>query len=203
MCLAAQAGCGAPPDDGATAETSSEESGLEAAFNGYGVGSTLHTSGAIDRTNPFFQALGTNPRSCETCHSSAAGWTTSSAMNTGLLLFTQGQAPLFNLVDEGNRPDADISTFSARINTFKATLAERGLTRFTRKVSPTAEFSLIAVDDPYGWSTTTAYSGFRRPTPTANETKASSILWTGSPTTTVIAQLQRHPGGRRHAARAA
>jgi len=66
--LAAQAGCGAPPNDGPTAETASEESGLEAAFNGYGVGSSLHTSGAIDTTNPFFQALGTNPRSCATCH---------------------------------------------------------------------------------------------------------------------------------------
>ena len=188
--LAAQAGCGAPPDDGATAETTSEESGLEAAFNGYGVGSTVHTSGAIDFTNPFFQQLGTNPRSCATCHASSAGWTTSSLMNTGLLLFTQGQAPLFNLVDEGNRPDADISTFSARVNTFKSTLVERGLTRFTRTVSPTAEFSLIAVDDPYGWSTTTAYSGFRRPTPTANEAKAPSITWTGSPTVDVITQLR-------------
>jgi len=194
--LAAQAGCGAPPNDGPTAETASEESGLEAAFNGYGVGSSLHTSGAIDTTNPFFQALGTNPRSCATCHSSAAGWTTSSLMNTGLLLFTQGQAPLFNLVDEGNRPDADISTFSARVNTFKATLVERGLTRFTRKVSPTAEFSLIAVDDPYGWSTLTAYSGFRRPTATANESKTSTIQWASSPPVDVITQLRNLlPGG--------
>jgi hypothetical protein len=105
------------------------------------------------------------------------GWTTNAATISALLWFSQGTAPVFNLVDEGNRPDADISTFSARINTFKATLVERGLTRFTRKVSPTAEFSLIAVDDPYGWSTTTAYSGFRRPTATANETKTSTIQW--------------------------
>jgi hypothetical protein len=188
--LAAQAGCGAPPDDGSTAETASEESGLQAAFNGYGVGSTVHTSGAIDYTNPFFQQLGTNPRTCATCHSAGTGWTTNSATLGALLFFTQGQAPVFNLVDEGNRPDADISTFSARVNTFKATLVERGLTRFTRKISPTAEFSLIAVDDPYGWSTTTQFSGFRRPTPTANETKAPSILWTGSPTTDVISQLR-------------
>ena len=176
--------------------------GSQAAFNLYGVGSTVHTTGAIDFTNPFFQQLGTNPRSCETCHAPSTGWTTSSATLGALLFLTQGKAPVFNLVDEGNRPDADISTFSARVNTFKATLVERGLTRFTRKISPTAEFSLIAVDDPYGWSTTAAFSGFRRPTPTANESKASSIMWTGSPTTTVLAQLQRHPGGWRDAARA-
>ncbi len=188
--LAANAGCGAPPDDGSTAEVASEESGLQAAFNFYGVGSSVHTTGAIDFTNPFFQQLGTNPRSCETCHAPSTGWTTSSLSLATQLLFTQGTAPVFNLVDEGNRPDADISTFSARVNTFGATLVERGLTRFTRKISPTAEFSLIAVDDPYGWSTTAAFSGFRRPTPTANESKVPSILWTGAPTTTVLAQLQ-------------
>src|SRR5581483_887412 len=102
--LAAQAGCGAPPDDGSTAETSSEESGLEAAFNPYGVGSTVHTTGAIDFTNPFFQQLGTNPRTCATCHSAGTGWTTNSATLGALLFFTQGHAPVFNLVDEGNRP---------------------------------------------------------------------------------------------------
>jgi cytochrome c peroxidase len=186
----AVAGCGAPPTDGSTTEVASEESGLQAAFNPYGVGSTVHSTGAIDFTNPFFQRLGTNPRTCETCHSPAMGWTTNAATISALLWFSQGLAPVFNLVDEGNRPDGDISTFSARLNTFKATLAERGLTRFTRKISPTAEFSLIAVDDPYGWSTTTQFSGFRRPTPTANETKAPSILWTGSPTTDVISQLR-------------
>ena len=146
--LAAHPGCGAP-DDEAAVDFASEESGLSAALNPYGVGSSVHTTGTIDHTNPFFQQLGTNPRSCATCHAPAQGWTTNSATNTALLFFTRGQDPLFNLVDEGNRPDADVSTFAARIATFKATLAERGLTRFTRTISPTAEFMLTAVDDPY------------------------------------------------------
>jgi hypothetical protein len=188
--FAAHAGCGAPPDDGSSAAFETEASALGAGLNSYGVGTSVHTTGMIDQTNPFFQQLGTNPRSCATCHSGAQGWTTNAATNSALLFFTQGLAPVFNLVDEGNRPDGDISTFAARIDTFKATLAERGLTRFTRKISPTAEFTLLAVDDPYGWSDTTRFSGFRRPTPTANETKVSSILWTGSPTTDVISQLR-------------
>ena len=194
--LAAHAGCGAPQDDEASTDVASEESGLEAGFNPYGVGSTVHTTGTIDHANPFFLQLGTNPRSCATCHSPAQGWTTNSATNTALLFFTQGQSPIFNLVDEGNRPDADISTFAARVDTFKATLVERGLTRFTRTINPTAEFTLLAVDDPYGWSDTTRFSGFRRPTPTANETKTASILWTGAPATDVISQLRGIlPGG--------
>jgi len=194
--FAAHAGCGAPPDEVSTADLDAEESALGAGLNAYGVGTSLHTSGAIDSTNPFFQQLGTNPRTCATCHSPSQGWTMNSATNLALLLFTQGTAPIFNLVDEGNRPDADVSTFAARVATFKDTTVDRGVTRFTRTISPTAEFTLAAVSDPYGWSTTTSFSGFRRPTPTANETKAPSILWTGAPPVDVITQLRGIlPGG--------
>jgi cytochrome c peroxidase len=164
---------------------------LEEAANSSGIGSSLHLSGSIDRTNPFFLQLGTNPRSCETCHSAQQGWTINRGRTEALFNLTLGTAPLFNLVDEGNRPDADISTFQARKNTFLKTTVERGLTRFTRSApAATAEFTLVSVVDPHGWSTTTAYSGFRRPTPTANESKTSSILWTGVPNPDVITQLR-------------
>ncbi len=93
-------------------------SALEPTINLFGIAETLHTSGTIDRTNPFFQALGTNPRTCETCHSAAEGWTTNSLGNALLFLTSLGTDPLFNLVDNGTRPDADISSFSARVNTF-------------------------------------------------------------------------------------
>jgi cytochrome c peroxidase len=168
------AGCGAPED----ALTEKNSYGLESSPNATGVAETLHLSGSIDRTNPFFQALGTNPRTCETCHSAAQGWTINAASNLRLLKDSQGLAPLFNLVDQGIRPDADVSSYDARVATFKDLTGKRGLTRFTRTLSPTAEFTLISVADPYGWSDTTRYSGFRRPTPTANESKASSTGWT-------------------------
>ncbi len=196
LCLAF-VGCGAPPtaEPEPIAETTSA---LEPAVNLAGIAETLHTSGTIDRTNPFFQALGTNPRTCETCHSSAQGWTTNSIANGLLFLGSLGTGPLFNLVDEGTRSDADISTFPARINTFVDLVVQKGLVRFNRTISPAAEFTLAAVNDPYGFSTTTTFSGFRRPSPTANETKVASILWTGSPTTTVLAQLEGFlPGAAR------
>jgi cytochrome c peroxidase len=195
-------GCGPMPDadeTGGQIEQSqfaleaghSPGAGLEPAPNFAGIAASLHLSGAIDRSNPFFQQLGSNPRSCETCHSSAQGWTINSELVTKLLFSSKGLAPLFNLVDEGNRPDADVSTFNARIATFKATLAERGLTRFTRSVNPLHEFTLESVADPYGWSSVALnrFSGFRRPTPIANESKVASILWTGSPVTTILDQL--------------
>jgi len=173
-------GCGAPPAN--EPEPVAETTGaLEPTVNLSGIAESLHTSGSIDRTNPFFQALGTNPRTCETCHSPTTGWGTSSISNTLQFVLSAGTAPLFNRVDSGNSPTADISTFPARVATFGDTVLKRGLTRFSRTINPTAEFALIAVNDPYGFSTTTTFSGFRRPTPTANETLASTILSTSSP----------------------
>src|SRR5664279_5194165 len=79
--LAAHAGCGAQPDEVSTTDFETEESGLGVALNPYGVGASVHTTGTIDHTNPFFQQLGSNPRTCATCHAPAEGWTTNSATN--------------------------------------------------------------------------------------------------------------------------
>jgi cytochrome c peroxidase len=195
-------GCGAPPPTNEPEAVAETTSALEPTVNLSGFAESLHTSGSIDRTNPFFQTLGTNPRTCETCHSPTTAWGTNSISNTLQFLISGGTGPLFNLVDSGNSPNADISTFPARVATFGDTVLKRGLTRFNRTINPTAEFSLIAVSDPYGFSTTTTFSGFRRPTPTANESKASSILWTSSPpgndSSAVNAQLRTIlPGGVR------
>lgn len=192
-------GCGAPPP-GEPEQVAQTTSALEPTVNLSGFAESLHTSGTIDRTNPFFQALGTNPRTCETCHGSATGWSTNSISNTLQFLLSAGTGPLFNLVDSGNSPVADISTFPARVATFGDVVLKRGLTRFSRTVSPTAEYNVIAVSDPYGFSTTTTFSSFRRPTPTANETKTSTILSTSVPAagSDVPSQLRTIlPGGVR------
>ncbi len=154
---------------------------LLATRNEFGTAETFHVTGAIDFTNPFFQQLGTNPRTCATCHGSDQGWTMTSAANDQLFHDTDGLAPLFNRVDEGVRPDADLSTKDAREAAFEPTTIERGLTRFTRTVPATAAFTVLAVDDPSGFSTPTAILAFRRPSPTMNEAKVSSILWTSGP----------------------
>jgi hypothetical protein len=43
--------------------------------NARGVAATFSTAGRIDTSNPFFQDLGTNGRSCGTCHLASDGWT--------------------------------------------------------------------------------------------------------------------------------
>jgi len=173
------AGCGLTGDSEDPVTESS--AGLLSASNEFGTAETFHVTGAVDFTNPFFQQLGTNPRTCATCHAADQGWTMTTDANDQLFHDTDGLAPLFNRVDEGSRPDADISTKDAREANFEPTTIEHGLTRFTRTVPATAEFTVLSVDDPSGFSTPTAILNFRRPSPTMNEAKVSSILWTSGP----------------------
>ena len=43
--------------------------------NPTGFAATFSTTGSIDFGSPFFQSLGTNGRSCGTCHQPSDGWT--------------------------------------------------------------------------------------------------------------------------------
>lgn len=190
--LIALGGCGVGTD--AADPIAEASSALDATGNRYGVAETFTPSGTLDETNPFFQPLGTNPRTCDTCHDDQQGWTDTTVGNALLFLQTGGLDPLFNLVDQGSRPDADVSTLLARFQTFFPTSVSHAVTRFTRTIPATAEFTVTAVSDPSGFSTTTSFLNFRRPSPTMNETKVSSILWTSGPVQdipTTLANLMR------------
>ena len=179
VAIAVFAGCGGQPGD--ADEVGVTTSALEAAGNPHGIAESVHTTGVIDRTNPFFQTLGVNLRTCETCHAPGQGWTITSKATADLFKSTSGLAPIFMLHDGGSRPDADISTLAARKVTFKPTMVQHGLIRFGRTVPVTGEFTVIAVADPSGFGTPTQITNFRRPTPTANESKVADILWTAGP----------------------
>jgi cytochrome c peroxidase len=176
--LLSLAGCGVEGD--VNEPIDEERSALAAAGNDYGIAETFTVSGTIDPMNPFFQALGTNPRTCATCHSPDQGWTVTADANKELFKSSDGLAPMFNLVDQGSRPDADISTKQARRETF-ALAIKRGVTRFTRNINPTTFEFTVAPEDPSGFSTSAAVLNFRRPTASANQTKVSSILNTSGP----------------------
>jgi cytochrome c peroxidase len=172
-------GCGTEGATGSEVELSGYA--LEAAVNPAGIGESAHTSGVIDRTNPFFQALGANLRTCETCHAPGQGWTVSANATKRMFDDTDGLAPIFMIHDAGGAATMDISTLDARKAAF-ATTVDRGVIRFTRTISPTAEFLVASVVDPYGFSTPTSVSAFRRPSPTANESKVPATGWAGGPT---------------------
>src|SRR5690348_18378561 len=60
---------------------------------------TSTPTGHIDKSNPFFQSLGSNGRSCSTCHRQAEGWTISAAEVRQRFAATRGTDPIFRLVD--------------------------------------------------------------------------------------------------------
>ena len=62
----------------------------------------------------FFQPLGTNGRSCVSCHLPGSGWTLTPTEVQARFLATQGNNPFFRTVDGSNSPKADVSTFAAK-----------------------------------------------------------------------------------------
>src|SRR5690242_20485553 len=60
---------------------------------------TSDPSGKLDLSGPFFQALGTNGRSCDTCHQASDGWSVSAAHVKERFEATGGTDPIFRTVD--------------------------------------------------------------------------------------------------------
>ncbi|HMF40763.1 MAG TPA: hypothetical protein VKQ32_08710 [Polyangia bacterium] len=173
------AGCGA--QNGAVDSVERITSSLESAPNDRGFAETFHTSGVIDRTNPFFTPNGGNGRTCETCHLSNQGWTITPGAVTDLFDNTAGLAPLFMTLDEGSRPDNDVSTLAARQKAFTSTLLQHGVTRFPLGFPDTAEFTVTDVKDPSGFATPSQLIIFRRPSPVSNEAKVAQTNWAFQP----------------------
>src|SRR4051794_616108 len=74
--------------------------------NATGFLETYNTAGgAISLSGPFFQPLGTNGRSCASCHRPAQGWGISSDEVTLRFEVTQGRDPIFRTVDGSNCND--------------------------------------------------------------------------------------------------
>ena len=135
--------------------------------------------------------MGTNGRTCETCHDARSAWTTSAEVMSELFESTAGTHPLFvSLHDSGIRPDAPTGTLSEKRAAFK-TLLQFGVHRFTRTNHVGIDYDVIAVDDPWGWSTPASFANFRRAgTNMGNVNRVASSTTTGTPNPTVRAQLE-------------
>src|SRR4029453_9536186 len=84
--------------------------------NQNGASQTYSTiGGGIDQTGPFFQSLGTNGRSCSSCHQPSDGMSVSAAHVQRRFVLTYGLDPLFGTVDGPNcNHDIDVSTIAGR-----------------------------------------------------------------------------------------
>src|SRR5207249_241919 len=80
------------------------------APNGAGLVRTINVNGRLDLDDPFSQDLGTNGRSCFSCHRPAEGWTITSQSVQRRFMESQGLDPIFRTNDGSNCLDADVST---------------------------------------------------------------------------------------------
>jgi cytochrome c peroxidase len=143
-------------------------------------------------TNAFFQVLGTNGRSCFTCHQPQDGWTIS-ARSVRERFRDDPTEPLFRVVDGANCPSDDISTRRAKRRAFSLLLDKADI-RSGIALPQTREFEILSIDDPYNCTTnpttglsaipttagtTGAVSLYRRPLPTTNVGFLTTLLWDG------------------------
>ena len=154
---------------------------MRPAPNPGGLAATFSTAGYIDLTNPFFQSLGSNGRSCASCHVQTDGWTITPGGLQARFDATKGTDPVFRTNDGSNSPLADVSTVEARRRAYSM-LLNKALIRVGIGIPANAEFELAAVDDPYGYANANELSLFRRPLPTANLKFLSTVMWDGRET---------------------
>ena len=158
--------------------TMSVHAGEQPFPNPSGVLATIGTNGA-EAGNPFFQELGTNGRSCATCHRPAQAWTITPAELQDRFTRTDGLDPIFRPNDGSNCEGADVSTVRTRRGAFSLLLA-KGLIRVGMDVPVGAEFTIVDVDDPYRCGAPiTSASMYRRPLPTTNLKFLSAVMWDG------------------------
>ncbi|MGZ4957358.1 MAG: hypothetical protein ACXV8Q_19845 [Methylobacter sp.] len=153
---------------------------------------TYQPSGAVETAkNAFFQALGTNGRSCATCHQPPSGMSVSVRNIQRRLAATGGRDPIFAPVDGANCPNQVTATetsgslLGARkgkgMKAFKdahSLLLNKGLIRIALPVPGNAEFTINVVSDPTTCNTDPDYNSladgtkivsvFRRPAISSN-----------------------------------
>lgn len=162
---------------------------FSAALDPTGAVATFQPNGAtFTFNNAFFKNLGTNGRTCFTCHQPQNGWSVSAAGVSERFAASAGTDPIFRLVDGATCPNVDVSTVAAKQRAYKL-LTSKGLIRIGLPIPAGAEFAVTAINDPYQCNTnpvtglTSPTSGivstYRRPLPATNIGFLSAIMFDG------------------------
>jgi hypothetical protein len=174
---------------------------FELDFDPSGLIATAQPGGATRTAqNAFFANLGTNGRTCFSCHQPQTGWTVSAASVQARFYASYGNDPIFRLVDGATCPSADVSSIDAKRQAYSL-LLHKGLIRIGLPVPATipgstvpTEYRIVSVTDPYGCNTnpTTGLTSFgpanptagivsvyRRPLPSTNLGFLTTIMWDG------------------------
>ena len=150
------------------------------SINGGGTMSTYSTGPRIDTAGPFFQNLGTNGRTCASCHVQSSAWGITPPEVQARFNSTNGTDPIFRTNDGANCPSADVSTVDARRAAYSLLLT-KGLIRVSMSVPANADYQIIAIDDPHHCPETTASDPalYRRPLPSTNLSFLTGVMWDG------------------------
>ncbi|MBS0377967.1 MAG: hypothetical protein JSS29_05720 [Proteobacteria bacterium] len=151
-------------------------------------------NGALRGRGAFFQSLGTNGRSCATCHVADQAMSISVRDIQRRFQETRGADPLFAAVDGANCP-----TGRQGVAADHSLLLKHGLIRIFLPVPANAQFTISVVHDPYGCAMTPGTGGqpvvsvYRRPLPTANLPFLSAIMFDGRETHMPLNVLSSFP----------
>jgi cytochrome c peroxidase len=134
---------------------------LELDENPSGVLGSFQPDGStVTASNAFFQELGTNGRSCATCHQPPSGMSISLRNIQQRFRATQGTDPLFAPVDGANCPNQVPESVTAgsvfgglrgkgrELERAHSLLLSKGLIRIALPVPAGAEFTISVVNDP-------------------------------------------------------
>lgn len=148
--------------------------------NPSGKSATFSTQGSVNLTGEYFQAQGTNARSCASCHIPEEAWSINPGTLQHLFDETAGTHPVFNLLD-ANNPDvaATATTIEQKLAAYSMLLT-RGVFRRGGTPRPNSEWELIAFEDPHGFANLNRLVHWRRVMPTINFSVGSATVnWDG------------------------
>jgi cytochrome c peroxidase len=167
-------------EEGGTADFQGQQFALDST----GVIEVVNINGPTRTDGPFFQKLGTNGRSCASCHVASQAMGLSAAGARMRFALSGGTDPLFAPVDGANCP-----SFRGNDPARHSLLLESGLIRIGITLPANAQFTLTAVHDPYGCAIIPDPNGgpptvsvYRRPLPTTNLGFLSTVMFDGRET---------------------
>jgi hypothetical protein len=199
---AASAGAGAPDLDGSSIYSdptgAPDLDGSSIYSDPTGALQVINKNGSSNTKGAFFQSLGTNGRSCSTCHVADQAMSMSTPQIQERFAQSHGRDPLFAAFDGANCPNGNTSAAAAH-----SLLLSHGLIRIPLTVPTDAQFTVTVVHDPYGCALvanangTFTLSTYRRPLPATNLGFLSTVMFDGreSPAgaTTALGTLSSFP----------
>ena len=166
--------------------------GVQYAEDPSGVLGIVNLNGPTATDGPFFQSLGTNGRSCSTCHVAAQALGLSAAGARERFEQTKGSDPLFAAVDGANCTNVPPGDRAGR-----SLVLRNGLIRVGLQLPANAQFTISVVHDPYGCAITPDPKGgqptvsvYRRPLPTTNLVFLSTVMFDGRETVSPLNKEQ-------------